>query len=309
MCVATVVKAQVLFEGYSKITYQGSFAGFNVQRFEFDTAKKQFVSIYLIKYNESFGGAIESLKAYANEALEPISYTYNSVVGKDTKTIDVKNEKGKLKIVTTTNKGKKVKTEKILPKGAFFSTFLAYVILRNPNGIKTNNRYEYKAIAEEQAEIRDGVATVLSEETYKGVPVFKIQNDYPIVNKKPEDSFLTYATAKLEMLATVEPQKTNAMELMPTPAEAMNGLMVSAENLKLLFGNIPEGKVNPLAATVAPSALAATAVPTPVGAPATTIQLSKPDKLKGLELQEPAKSMAPGKQGARPGLGIQTKSK
>ncbi len=297
-----VTNAQVLFEGYSKITLGGEFLGFVIQRYEFDTANKNFVSTSIIKYNEMGGSITESLKAFANEALEPVSYTYNTLSPSGAKIIEARNEKGKLKL-SITEKGKTIKKEKVLPKGAFFSNFLAYVILKNPNGLKLNSKYEYQAVAEEDGEIYKGTASVLSEETYKNLPVYKILNDFKGAQ------FVSYTTAKGEMIGTVDPQRALALELAADPTQAMGGLSVSADNLKLLFGNIPEGKVNALApaSNGVATSIMATGTPTPVINPA--VQLNKPKIVNGLELQTPPKTNEPGKQGARRGLGIQTKSK
>jgi hypothetical protein len=298
---AAQTKAQVLFEGYSKVSYNGQFIGFVIQRYEYNVGSKNFISTSIIKYNEAGGNITESLKAFSNEALEPLSYTYNLLSPKAVKTIEAKNTSGKL-LVTTTEGGKKSTKEKIMPKGSFFSSFLAYVILKNPQGLKASTKYEYQAVAEEDGEIYKGTATVQSNETYKGLSVFKILNNFK------NAQFLSYTTEKGEMLATMDPPKTLTLELVADPAQATGGLSISSENLKLLFGNIPEGKNNALA--VASSVRGSAATPEAVViSSGTPLPLSKPDAVKGLELQEPPKSFRPGKQGTRKGLGIQTKSK
>ncbi len=317
-----VANAQVLFEGYSKVTLSGQYIGFIIQRYEYNLQKKQFVSLSMSQYNEMANSVSESLVAYANEALEPISYVYNSATPTKSHTIEGKLEKGKLKIVTTSRqvtpeKNKVFNTEKAgkskqtikgkdakdkpksnlneivnikeipLPKGAFFSTFLAYVILRNPNGMKTSTEYIYKAVAEEDGNIYDGKAVIQSEESFKGLKVFKILNTYK------GDSFITLTTSKGEMVASSAPQKTLSLELVSDPSSAIMGMSVSPDNLKLIFGDIPEGKVNPLSVSLA----------TDSG------KINKVDQVKSFELQTPPKTSEPGKQGARKGLGIQTKSK
>ncbi len=283
-------QAQVLFEGYSKITLAGNFIGFTVQRYEYDTAKKNFISTSLNKYNEVAGNITESLKAYSNEALEPVSYVYNYIEPKKTKTIEAQVEKGKtnlkLKLKITEN-GKTINKERDLPKGTFFSSFLAYVILKNPQGLKTSTNYDYQAVAEEDGEIYKGSAEVKSEETYKNLHVFKIVNTYK------EAQFVSLTTEKGEMLYTTAPQKELALELATEPASAMGTLTVSAENLKLLFGSIPEGKVNALVS--AP--------------PATGVTIKKPEAVKGLEVQTPPAPNELGKKGTRKNLQIQTKPK
>jgi len=266
------IQAQVLFEGYSKITLNGQFIGFTIQKYEFDTKKKNFISTSLIKYNEIGGSMTESLKAYANEALEPISYTYNLLGPSGVKTIDASFAKGVLTVKTTEKKVTKKKEIK-LPKGSFFSSFLAYVILKNPQGLKTSSKYEYQAVAEEDGENYKGSAVVQSEETYKGLHVYKILNDYKGAQ------FISYTTDKGEMISTSAPQKSLSLELVADPVAAMGGLSVGADNLKILFGNIPEGKINALtmAASLNKSSVSGvnspsgtSAAPAPVGSTATT---------------------------------------
>lgn len=305
-------QAQVLFEGYSKITLGSQFIGFTIQKYEYDVQKKNFISTSLIKYNEVGGGITESLKAYANEALEPISYSYNLLEPTGSKTIDANFAKGVL-TVKTTEKGKTTKKELKLPKGSFFSSFLAYVILKNPQGLKTSSKYEYQAVAEEDGELYKGSATVQSEETYKGLRVYKILNDYKGAQ------FVSLTTDKGEMISTTAPQKSLSLELMAEPSQAMGGLSVGADNLKLLFGNIPEGKINALAGpTPMPKSSNTTQIPTTpvfVGAtvpseatpssPAPSTPPSGSAKLKRLEPK--FSDQDKGKKGVRPGLGIQTK--
>lgn len=323
--ISKLSQAQILFEGYSKITLGGQFIGFVIQRYEYNNTSKNFISTSLIKYNEAGGLMTESLRASANEALEPLNYTYNLLSAQGGKTIDATHQNGKLKLVIT-EKGKKQIKEKVLPKGAFFSSFLAYVILKNPKGLKASTKYDYQAVAEEDGEVSTGTAIVESSETYKGVPVFKIINDYK------DEKFISYATEKGEMLATMAPQKLLNLELMVEPSQAMGSLSVSSDNLRLLFGNIPEGKVNALNNTKDGSIKLASSKPvgvvpkltgtpqaSPTSAPqispteipqtSSPVEISKPGAVKSLELQTPPKSTSPGKQGARKGLNIQTKQK
>lgn len=288
------IQAQVLFEGYSKITLGGQFIGFTIQKYEFDPQKKQFISTSLIKYNEFGGNITESLKAYAGEALEPVSYSYNLLGPEGTKTIDARFSKGIL-AVKTTHKGITTKKDLKLPKGSFFSTFLAYAILQNPQGLKAGNKYEYQAVAEEDGDVYKGTAIVQSEETYKGLPVYKILNDYKGAQ------FIAYATNKGEMISTTAPQKNLNLDLVAEPSLAVGGLSVGADNLRLLFGNIPEGKVHALAGK--DTASSTSSVASPGASPSVTSKAGT--KLKKLEPKLSDKEK--GKKGARPGLGIQTK--
>src|ERR1700678_942779 len=71
--------AQVLFEGYSKVILDGVHVGYVVQRFEFDSKKKEFTTAYYLKTGANGGNITESLKARSTEGLRPISYQYTSL--------------------------------------------------------------------------------------------------------------------------------------------------------------------------------------------------------------------------------------
>lgn len=307
------LSAQVLFEGYSKITLGGTFIGFTVQRYEFDTKKRSFVSTSLIKYNEMGGSITESLKAYSNEALEPINYSYNYLDKKTSKTIEgtLVKEKTKTKLkLKITEGGKTQEKEKVLPKGAFLSSFLAYVILKNPQGLKKATEYKYEAVAEEDGEIYQGVATVQSEETLKGLHVYKV------LNKFKGAEFISFTTDKGEMISTTAKQNELNLELKPDAASAMGDLSVSADNLKLLFGSIPEGKINALASSVVSTSTSTkngeseekiSPPQAEVELQPSTDSIKKKNAIKGLELQTPPDPKKPGKKGTRKNLQIQTK--
>lgn len=243
---------QVLYEGYSKIVYEGKPVGFSVQQVKFHPDKKEFSSIYLVKYNEVFHDMTESLKAYAGEGLEPLRYTYKLTSREKTKSIEGLVKEGRLALTikeASASKPAKTKIETrslAVPSGAFFSAFWGYALLRSSQGLKINHHYDYQAIAEENGSIFSGVARVLSEETFKTRPVLKIQNDFPFVAGRPQDSFVTFATIKMEPLMTVAPQKNMTIELMENPQEAMRGIGFSLDNIKALFGEIPEGRINGL---------------------------------------------------------------
>lgn len=231
--------AEVLFEGYSKVLLGGVHVGYYISRYTFEPAKKQFTSTYFLKTNE-FGGAVtESLKAFANDKLEPQSYQYTSIASGETKTIDAKFDKGRLRATINVN-GKIEKIDQMMPKGTFLSTFLSYVILRSPQGLKSGIKYDYNAIAEEDAKVQKGVASVKEPEDVKGVKAFKILNEFKQMR------FISYATEKGEMISSKSPFMSIATELVADPASATTGFQVNAQNLNLLYGGLPKGQTNVL---------------------------------------------------------------
>jgi uncharacterized protein Veg len=188
-------RAKVLFEGYSKILANNAPIGYIVSKYEFDSKSKKFISTYFLKTGKQGSEITESLKAIANSDLAPLSYEYTSIVGKDVKTIDAKFSGAKM--TAKIKSGKKTQTvRKDIPKGTFLSTFLVYLMLKSNDGLKTNSNYDYKAIAEEDAEIYSGLAAVGKEESYLGLKAFKVQNRFKDIN------FVSFVNERGEVLGT-----------------------------------------------------------------------------------------------------------
>jgi len=241
-------QAEVLFEGYYKIIVGGSAIGYTISKYEYDAKSKKFISTYFLKTVGQGSEITESLKAFAADDLGPISYSYTTIVGKDTKTIDAKFTG--LKMTAQVKEGGKTKTiRKDLPKNTFLSTFLVYVMLKSKEGLKTNSDYKYKAIAEEDAEVYDGAASVGKEDAFLGLKAFKVQNEF---KKVP---FLSYVNERGEVLGTTSVAQGVSTELVATGAEATKGFPVSDSILKSLFGEVPAGKNNMLSksATMQPA--------------------------------------------------------
>jgi len=233
-------KADVLFEGYSKLTSGGIHAGFVVTRYEFDPKKKQFIFTYLLKSNELAGNVTESIKAVSKEDMTPVAYAYTSLVGTQPKTIDAKFEGGK--ISATVKEGNKVtKINKPLPKGVFLSYFLVYEMLKNPKGITPNTKYEYSAVAEEDGTIVKGMAYVKDLEDLNGIKVYKVLNDFK------GTKFISYVTEKGEVLSAKSPTQSIMTEVMPQPSLATGAIPVPTALIKSLFGDVPTGVKNEVA--------------------------------------------------------------
>lgn len=230
-------QAQVLFEGYSKVTSAGQHVGYVVNRYEFDQKKKQFVSISFLKTNEVGGNLAESLVARAKEDFSPVSYQYTTIVGKNTRSIDAKFEKGRLK--ATIKDGEKLETiDREIPKGTFLSTFLAYVMAKNQKGITTDAKYDYQAIAEEDAALHKGIAVIREREDFMGMKAFKVLNEFK------GTKFISYMNDKAEVLGTKSPVFGIGTELSAQPSLATSGHNVPASILKQLFGDVPTGQIN-----------------------------------------------------------------
>jgi hypothetical protein len=240
--------AEVLFEGYSKIMANDEPIGYIVNRYDFDSKKKQFTSTYLLKTGKGPNEITESLKATADMELGPISYEYTSLAGKDSKTIDAKFKNGNMSAVMRTN-GKVKRIENKIPKGTFLSTFLVYLMLKSKEGLKSETKYEYQAIAEEDAAINKGQALVGKEETFNGFKVFKILNTFK------DMKFLSYVNERGEVLGTNAMGQGISTELVANPEAATKGFPLSPSIMKALFGGIPAGTNNVVSTALKQSAV------------------------------------------------------
>ncbi|MBX2988233.1 MAG: hypothetical protein KF802_10075 [Bdellovibrionaceae bacterium] len=253
---APKARADVLFEGYSKILSGGVHVGYVVSRYEYDPRKKQFRGAYFLKTGALGSDVTESLKAVADVDLKPVSYEYTSMVGKKTKTIDAKFSKDKMTAVLT-EEGKSKTIRNDLPKGTFLSNFLVYLMLKSKNGLQAGTRYEYTAIAEEDASIVKGDALVEKEEKYKGFAAYKI------LNRFKDSKFTSYVAEKGGVLGTVTPANSINVELVAKPNEAVGGFGMNAAIMKSVFGDVPVGTTNPLSQAAKEEALPATPAPAP----------------------------------------------
>lgn len=237
---STFAHADVLFEGYSKIMVNGQHSGYVITRYEFDPKKNQFTSSYFLRTGKNTGEITESFKAIAASDLAPISYEYTTIVGKDTKTIDAKFKKDNMSAVVKNN-GKVSRIEKKIPKGTFLSTFLVYLMMKSKEGLKSDSKYEYQAIAEEDGSLEKGQALVGKEEHFNGQKAFKILNTFK--NSK----FLSYVNDHGEVLGTNVMSQGVSTELVATPEEATKGFPVSNAILTTVFGGVPKGDNNVVA--------------------------------------------------------------
>jgi hypothetical protein len=230
------VKAEVLFEGYSKILSGGVHIGYTIARYEFDEKKKQFVATTFLKTNEVGGNLTESLKAIAAEDMKPVSYQYTTLLGNQVKAIDATFAKGKLSAVVTGQKKETI--SKDLPKGSFLSSFLAYVMLRSPQGLKADTKYDFQAVAEEDAAVYKGIAYVKSAEDYNGMKVLRVLNEFK------GTKFISLVTEKGEVISTKSPVQGIGTELVAKPGEATAAFPIPTATLRTLFGEVPTGQLN-----------------------------------------------------------------
>lgn len=231
--------SDVLFEGYYKILSADQHIGYVINQYKFDPKKKQFQSTYLIKTGKGNLETTESLKAFADEKLNPLSYEYTSLNSKESKLIDMKF-KG-LQMTGTIKQGNKIsRIDQKIQKGTFLSTFLVYLMLKSPEGLKTDTNYSYEAVAEEEGKVVKGQALVGKEQDYNSTKALKVLNTFNDIK------FLSFVNDRGEIVATNSLGQGIATELVSDSKEAIGDFSVNSSLLKTLFGAVPLGKENVL---------------------------------------------------------------
>jgi hypothetical protein len=304
-------KPDVLFEGYSKILLGDKHIGYTIQRFEFDSKKREYTTTYYLKTQPPANEVIESLKAKSTFELKPISSQYTELVGSQPHLVDATFANGIMTVSELVNGKRKPSTQKKVPPGTFLASFLYYVMLQQKDGVKVGNKYNYQAIAEEDGNIYSGESFVKSQETTKGLPSFKMLNTYKGVQ------YVSYSTPKGEVLTTESAAQGISTELVANIQEATKGMSVNSNQLAQLFGSVPKGQDNavsrhttgePLGASAAGGATMTTTTPITPTAPTAptaasdTAPKTKQDMLRGNPPMGRTKS-----EGVPQGQGIEVK--
>jgi hypothetical protein len=258
LIVSSVSNADVLFDGYSKIMLNGAHVGYAVSRYDFDVKKQEFVSTYFIRLDHGALKFSESLKARANSKFEPISYFYTRLDGEPAKTPQTKGAKGTPGVEVKTidayfknnamsavvrENGQTKTIKKDIPKGAFLSTFLFYLILQSKEGMKLNANFNFEAVAEEDASLAKGTAFFKEQKNLNGVDTFRVLNMFK------GDKYVSWVTPKGEVIATESPDRGLSTQLVANMQEAIGKLAFKPATLESLFGAVPKGKENVLART------------------------------------------------------------
>lgn len=237
LLVSTSASADIIFEGYYKLSLATQHIGYFVQRYDLDPKSKTFTSIYYLYTKTDEGVTTESLNAKATSKLEPISYQYTRLDNGKSKVIDAIVKKNKL-VIKTVDGGKAQNREIAINDKTFFSTFLSHLILKNPKGIAVGNKFSYEAIAEEDGSVERGEVYVKEQVAEKGLDTFRTLNTFK------REEFINWLNIKGESIKTLVPKYQIVGELMANPKEARGDFPFSESTIKLIFGNIPEGKAN-----------------------------------------------------------------
>jgi hypothetical protein len=245
------VEAEVLFEGYYKVSLSGVHSGYVIQRYELDANKKTFTGTSFAYVRVSPDGKQflnESIVAKANDKFQPLSYNYSGLIAaQNEQTGRIEN---RINVIDATFAGQKMTLKGLLngknlasttayPKGAFLSNFLIYLMLQN--GFKVGKSFEFNAISEEEGKVNKGFVRIVAEEPFKGVGSYKI--DWSLKDMKS----ISYISNTGNALATESPAQKVTQELVATPSEATAGFTLPQESIKKIFGGIPLGNVNVLA--------------------------------------------------------------
>lgn len=233
-------QAEVLFEGYYKVTQFNKHVGFIVQRNELDAKTKEFKTTSFLKLAKNGFDMTESLQATSTADLIPLKYSYIATDGKKTKTIDATISKNKLKAIIIED-GKSKKVEKKVNKDAFLSSALYYMMLKSKAGLKTNSNFDFYAIAEETIDDTKGSSQI----DKKLVTVDKLQL-LKVTNKFAGSEYENLLTDKGEVYSSHTPASDIKSELVKNPDDATEGIKIPAGVLEKIFGSVPAGKINPL---------------------------------------------------------------
>ncbi len=234
---------QLLFEGYYKITIDGSHSGYVIQRYRLDRNKKEFESTYFIRTSEAAGNTAESLKATANQRFEPLAYEYTWASGpENSRQIDARFV-GQTMMARTGEESIRLE----LPEGTFLSSFLSYLMLQS--GLKKGLRLSYQTVLEESGSLAQGVARITGETELFGLKAFKVENRL-IEEGKGESRFVSHITPEGVVLKNSSPERKIEFTLVAQAEEATRGFQLPTSTIETLFGSVPAGRTHPLASPI-----------------------------------------------------------
>lgn len=231
-------KAEILFEGYYKVTQFKKHIGFLVLRHEIDDKTNNFKTTSFIKLGKGGFDLSESYQAVSTGDLAPVSINYLAAGDRKTKTIDVKFKDQKM-TGSVVEDGKKIKVNEKIPKGVFLSSALYYLMLKSKDGLKTGTKFDYIAITEEGPVAMKGTVNVDKKMSTQGsLQLLKISNFFA------GSEYENLVTTRGEVVSANTPATSIESELVKSKDEALDGVKLAPGTLEKIFGNTPEGKVN-----------------------------------------------------------------
>ncbi|MFZ3231815.1 MAG: hypothetical protein WA160_16535 [Pseudobdellovibrio sp.] len=235
---SVVTKAEIIFEGYYKVTQFKKHIGFFVLRNEVDPKTKQFKTTSYTRLGKNGFDMTESLHTVSDAGLIPISYSYLGAEGKKTKTIEATFKKDQM-FASVNENGKSFKVTKKLKKGTFLSSILYYLMLNSKDGLKTDSNYDFEAIAEELADVKPGSARIDKKLVTQGsLQLLSVKNKFA------GSEYDNLITDHGEAITANTPATGIETELVKSSEEATEGIKTNASVFEKLFGDIPTGKIN-----------------------------------------------------------------
>ena len=175
----SLAKAEILFDGYYKVTQFKKHIGFLILRQELDAKTKQFKITSFTKLSKAGFDMTESYQAVSDSALVPISINYLAASDKtNSKTIDVVFKNGKM-TGTVVENGKKIKVDQKIEKGVFLSSNLYYLMLNSKEGLKTDSKFDFSAVTEEGPSVMTGQVMVEKKMVTQGsLQLMRVKNKF-----------------------------------------------------------------------------------------------------------------------------------
>ena len=233
-----LAQAEILFEGYYKVTQFKKHIGFLILRHEIETKTQNFKTTSFIKLAKGGFDLTETYQAVSDQELAPLSISYLAVGDKKTKTIDVKFKDQQM-TGSVSEDGKKIKVSEKVPKGVFLSSALYYLMLRSPGGLKTDSTFDYSAITEEGPVVMSGTVKVDKKMVTEGPhQLLKINNRFA------GSDYDNWVSTRGEVIRAATPATSIESALVRDPQEALEGIKLSSGTLEKVFGNKPTGQQN-----------------------------------------------------------------
>ncbi len=231
--------AEILFDGYYKVTQFKKHIGFMILRHELDAKTKQFKTTSFIKLAKNGFDMTESYQAISDSSLVPVSINYLGASDKkNSKTIEVSIKKGVMTGLVVEN-GKKTKINQKVDKDVFLSSALYYLMLNSKAGLKTDSKFDFSAITEEGPTVMPGQVTVDSKMVTQGsLQLLKVKNKFA------GSEYENLITTKGEVVSASTAATGIESELVKSSDEALEGIKLSSGTLEKIFGEVPAGKTN-----------------------------------------------------------------
>lgn len=223
---------EILFEGYLQIFADSLPSGYVIQRYEHNHTTRELISKYYIQTSSRLGSRRESLVAKCTEDFQPLFYRYTDKGPHHHRVTEAHFKDHVMRGYMTTEGGVPTPFQKKVPQGVFLSTFLGYLMLNK--GYLTGVKFVFSAISEEDAQIFQGQSYVQRRVRKRGVPAFKLLNEFK------ESPFTSFISPRGDILQAYSPLQRIGIQL-TSFSSATKGFPMDEKEIKSLFGDIPKG--------------------------------------------------------------------